>query len=219
MTRSDTTRTAARSPRAWATMLVVLLLGLASDLISKHLAFERIADAPVVITREDVMAADRIGALLPRHEPVVVVPSVLEFTLVLNEGAVFGIGAGKRWFFVVFTGGAMLFVLWLFATGARADDPWAHTGAGLLLSGGLGNMYDRLQFACVRDFIHPLPGVEIAGREIWPYVSNVADLWVIIGIVLLLWRAWMAPPESTSEPVKSEPSDGPDPSEVQAPAD
>lgn len=201
---------AARSRRAWLTLLAFVVFGLVSDLVSKDLAFERIADAPVVIAREAVLGADRIGALIPRHEPIVVVPSVLEFTLVLNEGAVFGIGAGKRWFFVVFTGAAMVFVLWLFATGARARDTWAHAGAGLLIAGGLGNMHDRLRYACVRDFIHPLPGVEVAGREIWPYVSNVADLWVIIGIVLLLWRAWTAQPSppAGATPNAAEPDAG-----------
>jgi lipoprotein signal peptidase len=77
-------------------------------------------------------------------------------------------------------------------TGPR--DRAAHVAIGLLISGGLGNLYDRLVYTCVRDFIHPLPGVNLpfgwrmphGDREIWPYVSNIADLWLIIGIGTLM---------------------------------
>ena len=70
---------------------------------------------------------------------------------------------------------------------------------GLLISGGLGNLYDRIVFACVRDFLHPLPGVYLpfgwqmpfsGGRELWPYVSNIADLWLLVGIGMLMWYLW-----------------------------
>lgn len=189
-----------RSRRAWATLLIVVVVALVADLWSKTLAFERVAGDPVTVTRQLVLDAERPGHIIPRHAPVVVVPRLLEFTLVLNEGAVFGIGAGKRWFFVLFTAGAMVFVLWMFAKGTGARDWVAHTGAGLLIAGGLGNMYDRVRFACVRDFIHPLPDLRIGDWVVWPYVSNVADLWVIIGIVLLLVRLWNTPqPETKSK--------------------
>ncbi|MBO6514574.1 MAG: hypothetical protein JJ974_11475, partial [Phycisphaerales bacterium] len=65
----------------------------------------------------------------------------------------------------------------------------------------------RLVFACVRDFIHPLPGMKLpfgltwpngGSDEVWPYVSNVADLYLLIGIGLLLVYTWRQPnPQST----------------------
>lgn len=182
-------------------LLVVVVIGLALDLASKSMAFAKVADTPVMITRQDVLAADRLSALIPMHEPVTVVESLLEFTLVLNPGAVFGIGAGQRVFFVLFTVAALGFAVWMFGAWTGPRDRAAHVGLGLLMSGGLGNLYDRMQFACVRDFIHPLPGVEFpfgiawpgGGREVWPYVSNVADLALIIGIGLLLLFAWRKP--------------------------
>jgi len=30
----------------------------------------------------------------------------------------------------------------------------------------------------------------VASREIWPYVSNLADLFLLIGIVMLLAHLW-----------------------------
>lgn len=177
-------------------LLVVLSFGLITDLASKYIAFYTVADHPVQVSREDVLQAQRdsrpLGLLVPRHEPVTVVPYVLEFSLVLNPGAVFGIGAGRRWFFIIFTMGALALAVWMFAVWTRPRDTHAHVGIGLLISGGLGNLYDRLVYACVRDFIHPLPGVRIPGtqRDLWPYVSNLADLWLLIGIAILMWHLW-----------------------------
>jgi signal peptidase II len=180
---------------------VVTAVGLAGDLVSKSLAFGHVAGARVGIDRAVVLASDRLDALIPRHEPVVVVPGLLEFTLVLNPGAVFGVGAGQRWFFVGFTVLALAFAAWIFGAWTRARDRWAHAAIGLIVAGGLGNLYDRLQFACVRDFIHPLPGVRFplglawpgGSREVWPYVSNVADLYLLVGIGILLVLNWSRP--------------------------
>lgn len=186
---------------AWVVLIGSLLFGLATDLLTKWAAFRWIAGVPVRVNRVEVLSADHLGLLLPRHEPVVVVPRVLNLTLVLNPGAVFGIGAGRRWLFIAFTAVAVVFSIWIFLKWTTARDRLAHAAIGLLLAGGLGNLYDRLRFACVRDFIHPLPGVKLpfglswpnGSAEIWPYVSNVADLWLIVGIAVLLVYSWRRP--------------------------
>lgn len=190
---------AARSRRAWVVLLASIALTLVADLGTKALAFARLADAPVTVDREAVLAAQRNGAplqvLLPMPTPrLTVVPHLLDLTLVLNPGAVFGIGAGKRWFFVVFTLAAVAFVLWVFARHTGRRDTLAHVSAGLLIGGGLGNLYDRLLYACVRDFLHPIPTLTLpGGRPLWPYVSNVADALLIVGIAGLLFFGWRQP--------------------------
>lgn len=184
-----------RSPRAWTALLLATFLGLAADLATKHIAFERIADSPLSISRAAVTSLDprEIQTLIPRHEPVRVIPHVLEFKLVLNPGAVFGIGAGKRMVFVVFTGIALAVGGWAFARWTRRDDYLSHAALGLIAAGGLGNVYDRLSFGCVRDFIHPLPTLRWpAGAPVWPYVSNVADAILIVGVGVLLIQLWRA---------------------------
>jgi signal peptidase II len=179
-------------PGAWVVLLVVTALGLGVDLWTKHWAFDTVAGRPVVVLRQDVLSAGNLSDLVPPHAPMEVVPGLLNFTLVLNPGAVFGIGAGKRVFFIVFTVLALGFGLWMFGAWTRPGgrDRVAHAAIGLLLAGGLGNLYDRLVFACVRDFIHPLPTVFWHGRPVWPYVSNVADLFLLIGIGILVVHVW-----------------------------
>lgn len=199
-TTSDTTATppainsrpAWRSPQAWLLLLTVVVGGLVFDLASKSWAFKHIAGFPVEFTREQALTTVPLSALLPAHRPMVIIPSILNFTLVLNPGAVFGIGAGKTMFFIAVTIVAVAFGLGVFILATRERDGVSHIGLGLILAGGLGNLYDRLVFGCVRDFIHPLPKVTWWGttREVWPYVSNVADLLLLIGIAMLLWHAW-----------------------------
>jgi len=197
----NTLRPASKSSRAWIILILTTVVGLVLDLWSKSLAFAKVAGFPVVIERQDVLSVPDLGMLIPPHDPVTVIPSVLDFTLVLNPGAVFGIGAGKRWFFVIFTIIACIVAVTLFVKWTRARDWLAHVGFGLIISGGIGNLYDRLVFACVRDFIHPLPGVQLpfglkwpgGSTEIWPYVSNVADAFLIIGILFLMYHAWRMP--------------------------
>jgi signal peptidase II len=185
--------------------LLTAMAGLLTDLVSKDIAFRTIAEAPVVVERDRVIREWQerraLGRLVPTHKAVVVVPNLLEFSLVLNPGAVFGIGAGQRWFFVAFTIGALGLAVWMFGMWTRPEDAFAHAAIGLLVAGGIGNLYDRLLYACVRDFIHPVPGVTlprgwemplVGGREVWPYVSNLADLWLLIGIGMLMWYLWRA---------------------------
>ncbi|MEL6328733.1 MAG: signal peptidase II [Planctomycetota bacterium] len=194
-----------RAPSAWALLFGTIAFGLVTDLVSKYLAFGNVADQPVTIRRADVLAADRLSNLIPPHSPVEVVPSVLQFTLVLNPGAVFGIGAGQRWIFIIFTLVALAVAMYLFARWTRASDRIAHVSIGLLIAGGLGNLYDRLAYACVRDFLHFLPGVKLpfglawpgsGARDVWPWVSNVADAWLILGIGVLLILSWRQPHET-----------------------
>lgn len=193
-----------RSNAAWAVMLVTVLISIVIDLGSKEWAFASVADQPVVVKREDVLRVKQehdpraiTPMLIPQHTPMTVVPRVLDFQLVLNPGAVFGVGPGKRLFFIGFTALALAFSLMMFARWTTPADRAAHAGIGLVIGGGIGNLYDRLVFACVRDFIHPLPGLMWPGnmtvmgnREVWPYVSNLADLFLLIGIGILLVHLW-----------------------------
>jgi signal peptidase II len=194
-----------------------MVLAVGADLVSKWLAFRYVARQPVVIDYYAVMAMSaedprRIGEIIQHQvgipEPVHVLPRLLDLTLVLNPGAVFGIGPGQRWFFIVFTGLALGFGVWMFGRWTRPRDHWAHAAIGLLLGGGLGNLYDRLALGCVRDFLHPLPELRFPfgwkplgnNGEIWPYVSNIADLLLLIGIGMLLFTMSRREPRKHARP-------------------
>lgn len=208
-------RAAGSCNKSWLFFLAAVALFLGIDLGSKYLAFAYIADAPVSLDRTTIVQILRsdpraLQAVVPRHEPVIVAPSLLEFKLVLNPGAVFGTGAGMRWFFIGFTFVALAIATYLFARVTTTRERFTHTAIALVVAGGLGNLYDRLVYACVRDFIHPLPGVKnpITGNELWPYVSNVADAFLLVGIAFVMIKLWRH--EGGAQP--DEPGEGATPS-------
>ncbi len=184
--RTTPRRRAWRSPLAWVTLLGVVGVGLLLDLGSKRLAFERVADAPVIIHRGNTS--------IPFHAPVTAIPKVLNLHLVKNEGAVFGIGASQRVFFIFFTFGALAAAFAVFGRWTTARDHAAHIAIGLILAGGLGNLYDRLTFSVVRDFLHLFPGIKLpfglkwwgGSDEIFPWVFNLADVMLLTGMGLLM---------------------------------
>lgn len=188
--------------REWVILLVVAILGLVVDLGSKYWAFHSIAPQPVVIRKSDVLRMSAIDPhglmqLIPPHPPVG--PRyVFQFQLVLNNGAVFGTGQGQRWVFIGFTVVVLIIALGVFARHGVRGSIATPVAVGLVLAGGLGNLYDRIVYACVRDFLHPLAGVPLpfglrwpnGSPDLWPYVSNVADAFLLVGIAIIVVRLW-----------------------------
>jgi len=141
---------------------MVMGLTLAVDLGTKFLAFR----------------------LIPLNETVQVLPGLLNFHTVLNEGAVFGLGSGLRWIFMAATVAAAVFIIQLFAQ-SRPRQRYLHVLLALSLGGALGNLYDRIFYEKVRDFIHI--AVTISNDvPLWPWIFNVADVALVVGIGTLL---------------------------------
>src|SRR5687768_758101 len=103
-----------RSVPALLAFALTAVLGLTIDLWSKEVAMAHLA--PHGVATDPVSGRHRI--VVPEESApvsVLVVPGWLHFQGMLNEGAVFGIGQGQRWAFVVISVAALGFVLYLFA--------------------------------------------------------------------------------------------------------
>ncbi len=183
---------ASRSTRAWLVLLTVLAIGLFVDLGLKRWSFETIANEPVILNRKHLLQNPYWR--IPHHEAVTVIPSVLELHLVENRGAVFGIGVDQRIFFIVFTIGALMAAIVVFARWTTNKSHMAHLGLGLILAGGISNLYDRVQFGVVRDFLHLFPGWTLPfgwrwpghSNELFPWVFNLADVMLLAGMAMLM---------------------------------
>lgn len=184
-----------RSPKSWAVLLLVLIFGLALDIGTKYWSFANVAPHPVHLDRDEILDGHNPTANLPGKE--VLPAGLLDFRLVLNEGAVFGIGGGKRVFFIGFTVVALAAGLIIFARFTNNRSTLAHAGIGLILAGGLGNLYDRIVYGVVRDFLHMFPGWHLpfgwtwprwfgGSPEIFPWVFNVADVMLLAGMAALM---------------------------------
>ncbi|MEE3001664.1 MAG: signal peptidase II [Planctomycetota bacterium] len=193
-------RPAWRSGRAWLVLLLVMVFGLALDLGTKSWSFHSVADHPVVIDRTALINNANYQPI-PPHESVVLVPGrILNLHLVLNSGAVFGIGAEKRGFFIGFTLVALGVCFWIFTRWMSERSTMAHVGLGLVLAGALGNLWDRLIFGRVRDFLHLFPDRHLpfnwswpgGNPELFPWVFNCADVMLLTGMGLLLIHLHMS---------------------------
>ena len=111
------------------------------------------------------------------------VPGILNFRGVENYGASFGLFSGRTGLIaavVLILNSAVAFCLFRYPNMPRA----ARAGLWLVLAGGLSNLYDRLRYGCVIDFLE-FDFVRFP-------VFNVADVSILTGCalcVLALLRA------------------------------
>jgi signal peptidase II len=113
---------------------------------------------------------------------------LLPLTLAFNKGAAFGIRLGddSRWFFVPVTIVALV-LLGLLLVQSRRDDLLRLVALSLVVSGAVGNLYDRLRWSRgVVDFIGPVD----LGVADFP-IFNVADIAITCGAILLALSFWI----------------------------
>lgn len=109
----------------------------------------------------------------------------LDFVMVWNRGVSYGLltqdGDLGRWLLIA-AGlvGAVLFGWWLWTS----DRLLPAIALGLVVGGALSNVIDRFVHGAVADFF-----LFHAGGLEW-YVFNLADVWIVAGVVGLLC-AWM----------------------------
>jgi signal peptidase II len=155
----------------------------------------------------DVVTKRWASRTLATRPPVEVVGEFVRFTYTRNSGVAFGLGAGVKFPYYLFSIAAVAIILWLFASG-RVRGNTRRVALALIFGGALGNLVDRLSTGEVVDFI------EIGwNRWHWP-VFNVADSAVSIGVLLfaLIWSRRQDPAEAKARP--GDRDDAPDPRPV-----
>lgn len=193
-----------------ATALFLVLTGLftAGDLVSKDLAFRSLLDDPQLQARMDdalargVLAPTAKDALRPYTRPVGL---GVKFSLSTNEGVAFGF-LMPRWLIACMTVVTVGLVFYFFAT-SPACSHGVHVALSLIFAGALGNLYDRLFGRVtvadfepiryqVRDFID-------CSNWYYPWVFNVADAWLVIGVGLMVLCWWRAGRTAGASPAQS----------------
>ncbi len=115
---------------------------------------------------------------LPVGDSIEVISGFFHLTHVRNEGAAMGILAGHRWIFMVFTALVIIAAL-AFMLSGKVKNHWGIVAIAMIISGGIGNMIDRIFLGEVIDFFSFI----FWGYEF--YVFNVADIFVCCGVFVL----------------------------------
>ena len=114
-----------------------------------------------------------------------ILPPYLRFTFVQNTGVSFGLfgGGEARWGLTIFSILVSAGLAWWATTTNRR---LLITAIGFVMGGALGNVIDRVRFGYVVDFI------DFSGTGVFPWVFNIADSAITIGVVLLILDSLMS---------------------------
>lgn len=140
---------------------------------------------PIVLVLDWVTKRWALEALA--HEQLQLFGGLVPLTLAFNKGAAFGLSVGddSRWLFVPVTIVALVLLTVLYRQAER-DDVLRLGALSLVLSGAVGNLWDRVRWnQGVVDFIGP---IDLGFRD-FP-IFNVADIAITCGAILLAISFW-----------------------------
>lgn len=143
-----------KNKNIWCTVMVCLIV--AFDQITKYLAKSHLSNS----------------------DAVTLIDGFLEFRYAENTGMAFSALSGGRWFFIVLTFVVAIGVIVFMSKKKTQSDLWLFWTLGVLLSGAIGNLIDRVFFGFVIDFINPT-FVNFA-------IFNIADCAVTLGTISLI---------------------------------
>ena len=124
-----------------------------------------------------------IHAKINLYESIQIIPHLLDFTYIRNEGIAFGINfAGSKVIFIVFP---ILITFYLFSLlkDKEFDKPFYQISLLLIIGGAIGNIIDRIFRGYVIDFF------DFHINNVHWYVFNLADSSVTIGLLFLLYSS------------------------------
>jgi len=132
----------------------------------------------------DRVTKDLVTASVPYGTEVAAIDHLVWITNIHNSGAAFGLAPAFAIVFLLASFGvACGLVVYVFT---HRDSVPADLVLGLVLGGTVGNLFDRVMFGTVTDFV---------ALHFWP-VFNVADSAVSTGVVLLLLGYVLRRPQS-----------------------
>lgn len=137
----------------------------------------------VLIVVLDQLSKSIVHSSMNLYDSFTVIPYLLNFTYIRNEGIAFGINfPGGKIFFIIFPILITFYLISLLKNKEFEDNP-SQIALYLIIGGAIGNILDRIFRGYVVDFID----VHINGNH-W-YVFNIADSAVTIGLLFLLYSS------------------------------
>ena len=107
-----------------------------------------------------------------------VITDFFHITYVKNRGIAFGMFQGKLDIISIATVIAIIAIIYYLYRDRNKMPILEKIGFNFILAGAIGNMIDRVARGFVIDMID--------FRGIWAFVFNLADVWINIGVLLIL---------------------------------
>ena len=153
-----------------------------------RIAYAAFGFALIVILLDQLTKAWVMGGLdLREMGHIQVWPPLFNLTWVENRGVSFGLfGDGSaRWMLSAFSIAVAGILGWW---ALKADRRLLITAIGLIMGGALGNVIDRIRFGYVVDFLDfSGPHFFLGTIKVnFPWIFNVADSAICIGVILLI---------------------------------
>ena len=126
------------------------------------------------------------------------IPNFLGIMCSRNEGIAFGLFPSKSNVLVYLTLIAVVLIVWLYYRSDK-EDTLNTLGLAFIISGAVGNLWDRIVFHSVRDFIDLH-----AGNFHWP-TFNVADVLICTGVGLVILKNKNKEKKIHHKPVENDP--------------
>lgn len=111
-------------------------------------------------------------------ESVPVIEGFFNLTYVQNRGMAFGMFQGKIDIISIFAVIAVIMIFSYFIKNFKKISLIERTAYTLIFSGAIGNLIDRF----LRNFVIDM----LDFRGIWSFIFNFADVWINIGIILIV---------------------------------
>ncbi|HJX71384.1 MAG TPA: signal peptidase II [Bacteroidales bacterium] len=145
-----------------ALILILILLNIGCDQVSKYI----------------------IRGNIEYYEQVELIKDYLILTKVENTGGFLGFGSAihpvlKKIFFLAFPALVLIILMGFVLTKTR-DNIFFITGVSFIIGGGIGNIFDRIVYGSVTDFLHIDIGIFKTG------IFNLADVSIMLGTALIL---------------------------------
>jgi signal peptidase II len=183
------------APPASITFLVVVtVVSLAADLVSKYYAKSRLS------------SVDPRTHTIPHFE---VWKNHVDFIFAQNPGGAWSFLRGlpdtlRRPFFLVVSAAAIVFIVSIYRR-IGSDQRAMKWGLPLALGGAMGNLVDRIRYGWVVDFVDIY--IKRGGREHhWP-TFNVADIAIVVGVGLMaIDMLWIRGKKQRSPDLQPHPS-------------
>ena len=114
---------------------------------------------------------------------IVIIDPILIFKRIDNKGIAFGIDGDGTLSYIITPLTIMLtiaIIIYLYKNSKKKNAKIRCLALSLILGGALGNLFDRIFFGGVVDFIGLF-------ENIFPYIFNFADTFITIGMIMLLF--------------------------------